>query len=186
MYRFCSFAMLLLALAAPAAAQSKSESFTTRYSSQYDAYTYETGYEFELPDIGSNSYQVKSSRDLIVDIYYNTRRVLLIDAAIQCEEAPDGDWITWARLSSHTHMATLRSTVFAPTDQCRVTMLFLNSDPDARGQRAAVRVNVASTTGGFMRLTKVPSWRLLTGGEGTSALPSSTDTIEKLRAAANR
>ena len=36
MYRFCFFAMLLLALAAPAAAQSKSESFTTRYSSSVD------------------------------------------------------------------------------------------------------------------------------------------------------
>lgn len=134
-----------------------------------------------MPDIGSNSYQVRSAPELLVDIYYNTRRVWLLDGTIQCESS-DGDWLTWARLTSHTHMATIRSTVFPATDQCRVKMLFFNSVPDAAGQRASVRVNVASTTGGFMRLSKVPSWQLLTGGNESSAHPP-PDLLDRLRAA---
>ena len=171
-------ALLLILVAVPAAAQSRTESFTTRYSSQYDAYTHETAYEFEVQRMGSNSYQVASAPELIVDIYYNTRRVWLLDGAIQCESS-GGSWTTWASLSSDTHMATIRSTVYPATDQCRIKMVFFNRDSDTGAQRATLRVNVASTTGGFMRLSKVPSWQLFSGGEGSSAL-TSTESLDRI------
>ena len=148
--------VLVLAVAAPAAAQSKVESFTTKYDSDLGFYIHETIYEFSLPPYyDESSVQSVNNTEVRVDLYWNTSRVWLIDGTIECWSENAGRWLPYAMTISTHYITTMRTAVFS--DSCRVWLAFANDGDDRyvnSSQKAAVRINVSSTSGGWMRLTK--------------------------------
>ena len=149
----------LVLLASSAAAQSRSESFSTRYDSSFDAYAYRTTYEFEVPPFTRDrTIQNILPSEVLIDLYWNTARIWLVVSAVECWSDSSGDWILYADTVAYSHFMGLRTTVF--TDECRVRLVFLNSSDDRyvnSSQRGASRINVSSTTGGNLRLTKTRS-----------------------------
>ena len=149
----------IVLLASSAAAQSRSESFSTRYDSSLDAFAYRTTYEFEVPPFTRDrTIQNILPSEVLIDLYWNTARVWLVASAVECWSDSSGDWVTYADTVAYSHFMSQRTTVFA--DECRVRLLFLNSSNDRyvnSSQRAALRINVSSTTGGNLRLTKTRS-----------------------------
>lgn len=153
--RLLAALVLILAAAAPAAAQSKVESFRTTYDSFFDAYMHETVYEFTVPEItGAERLQVANPPEVLVDVYWNSLRVWLINGALECLNFDQTDWIPWGTVTSYNYITSVRATVIAET--CRMRLVFFNTARYSNAsQKAAVRLNVSSTTGGWMRLTKV-------------------------------
>lgn len=182
--------LLLIVVAVPAAAQSRSESFSTRYDSGLDAYTWEATYEFEIPPYTRDrSIQNVLASEVIVDLYWNTSRVWLLQARIECWSESSGSWLLYADRVSDHHFMNLRTAVFS--DECRLRLLFVNSVDDRyqnSSQRAAVRVNVSSTTGGNLRLTKTRNPLGIGSAEGYANVSQSDrkvlrDRIGALKAA---
>lgn len=148
-----------LLVASSAHAQSKVERFTTTYDSAAEAYTHHTAYEFYLPDTyGSDEYQVATEPEIIADIYWNTRRVWIYEGGVACRNAQDTEWIVWSVFAAKNYM-TQHRTWIPPERRCIFGLGFSNS-PDERyvnsAQKGAVRINVSVTSGGFMRLQKIP------------------------------
>ena len=172
-------ALLLILAALPAAAQSKSESFSTRYNSDWDAYGYETTYEFEIPPhTNDRSIQNVLSSEIIVDLYWNTRRVWVIWATVECRSESGNRWTTYAETTSDHHFVSVRTAVF--TDECRVRLAFLNHPGDAyknSSQRASLRINVSSTTGGHLRLTKTHNPLGVTGAQGHASVSRTNQQV---------
>lgn len=188
MNRIVIIALLLIVTAVPVAAQSKSESFSTRYDFDFDAYTHETTYEFEIPPYTRDrSIQNVLASEVIVDLYWNTPRVWLVQGRIECWSDTSADWIFYADTLSDHHFMNLRTAVFS--DECRLHLIFLN-DPSDRyrnsSQRAALRVNVSSTTGGNLRLTKTRNPLGIAGAEGYANVSQSDRQVLRERIAAAR
>ena len=169
--RLLAALVLVLAVAASAAAQSKVESFTTSYDSDLGFYIHETIYEFSLPPYyDDSSVQSVNNTEVRVDLYWNTSRVWLIDGTIECWSENADRWLPYAMTISTHYITTMRTAVFS--DSCRVWLAFVNDNDDRyvdSPQKAAVRINVSSTSGGWMRLTK-SSPRQLAGEFAASGL----------------
>lgn len=155
--RYTLLVLLLLSLAVPAAAQSTRETFTTAYNSALNVFLHETVYEFDIIDVeDASSQQAYAPTELLIDVYYNTKRIFLANLLLQCLSVSDGEtWYTIGYTNSFNYMASMRSTAFA--ERCRIRYVFINFGDERyrdNPQRGSVRLNVSSTTGGWMRLTK--------------------------------
>ena len=128
---------------------SKVERFMTAYDADLDLYTHTTAYEFRV--VGTRA-PVEEAQ---VSLYWNTKRVFLGDAQVQCRNTQNAQWFTWGFVISYDYVATL-TTAIPSNVSCRVRLFFINDWRDqyrTSSQTAAVRINVR-TTDGLATLTK--------------------------------
>ena len=133
---------------APAHAQSKVERFTTAYDADLEFYAHTTAYEFRV----AGTYAPEEAH---VVLYWNTKRVYLASAQVQCRNSSNTDWLNWGAVVALDYFATLNTAIPANVS-CRVWLVFINDWSDryrTSSQTAAVRINVR-TTGGLATLTK--------------------------------
>ena len=181
MIRVLTVVVTVLLVAVPVAAQTKVESFTTEYNASFGGYLHVTAYEFTLPTPSV----ARVLQEVLVDIYYNTRRVLLIDGAVQCRNTEDTDWLEWAATTADYYMASLRTGVSGGSGRrCQVVLAFTNNVSASYSnspQSAAVRLNVSRP--GIQQLTKRNPLDSLAGGAaGSFYAPLSDAYLQRLRA----
>lgn len=179
-------ASLLILTALPAAAQSRSETFSTRYDSEFDGYMYEATYEFSIPPYTrDSSIQNALASEVLVDLYWNTTRVWLVEARIECWNDTSGRRTLYADRVATDYFMNLRTTVFS--DECRLRLVYLNHPSDRyrnSSQRASMRLKVSSTTGGNLRLTKTRNPLSFTGAPAYTSAPQSDRQALRERMAA--
>ena len=162
MIRSLALVVIVLLMAVPAMAQSKSESFATKFDANFDGYVHFTAYEFTLPTAGVAG----ALQDAIVDVYYNTRRVWLVEMSVNCRNDADTRWIEWAATTADNHIASLRTGLAGGAGtRCQTVLAFANN-PSERyvnsPQKAALRLNVS--VAGLERLVKTNPLDTLAAG----------------------
>ena len=145
MTRLLTLIVTMLLIATTAAAQSTLESFTTALDSSSGYYIHRTSYEFTIPTRTSGH----PHREVTLDVYYNSRVVVLATARVRCGED------VWGQTVSDSHFASLRVAV-APTTSaasiCAADLTFANNADRTGPQSAALHMQVAAE--GLRTLTK--------------------------------